>query len=471
MSLRRHTIYNLGGAVVPILFGVLAVPVYLHIIGAGRYGVLSLVWLVVGYFGLFDLGLARATAYHIARVEDAGNSESREILATAAALNMALGLAGGAVLFALLPVLFARVFHIPPAMAPELAAAPIWIAAAVPMATLNGVVLGALEGRERFDLLNIAATLAAILLQAVPLGVAFMHGPSLAWLIPAVILSRAASLLAAIALLRSALPAGRFTIQPRHAASLLRYGGWITLSSVAGNLLVALDRVLIGAGLGVVAVAYYAVPYNLVSRASILPGAVSTSLFPRLARQDDAQSAATSFYAVCVLAAIFTPVIVAGLLAAPNFMVLWVGADFARQATPVALILLVGTWANGLAFVPFSHLQAGARASRSGWLHVVELPLFLALLWVGLREYGVVGAAIAWSIRAMGDAIMIFWLAGQAGALRGLWPGAVLVAAAALLAPHVLISPLWLAGAAVLGLALLWSRHLAPSLIARVRPA
>jgi O-antigen/teichoic acid export membrane protein len=471
MSLRRHTIYNLGGAAAPVVLGVVVVPVYLHIIGPGRYGVLSLVWLVVGYFGLFDLGLARATAYHVARAEVPGAAGRNGILATAAALNAGLGLAGGAVLFVLLPVLFGRVVHLPAAIAPELAGAAPWIAAAVPMALLNGVVLGTLEGRERFGRLNFAAGLAAVFLQLGPLAVAYEHGPSLAWLIPAVVLARAASLAAAAALLLQGLAPGGFTFQAGHAKSLLRYGGWITLSSVAGNLLVALDRLLIGAGLGVVAVAYYAVPYNLVSRASILPGAVATSLFPRLARQDDAQSAATSGHAVSVLAAVFTPVIVAGLLAMPKFMTLWVGAAFARQALPVALILLVGIWANGLAFVPFSHLQAGARANRSGWLHVVELPLFAGLLWLGLRDYGVVGAAVAWSIRAGADAGAIFWLAGQAGALRPLWPGALLVAAAAVLAAVLPAALFWAGGAAVFGLALAWSCRLAPGLFAKMLPA
>jgi hypothetical protein len=88
-----------------------------------------------------------------------------------------------------------------------------------------------------------------------------------------------------------------------------------------------------------------------------------------------------------------------------------------------------------------------------------------------LREYGVVGAAVAWSIRAGGDAVAIFWLAGQASALRRLWPGAMLVMAAALLAPRLPVSLFWAAGAVVFGLALAWSRQLAPSLLAGPRPA
>jgi O-antigen/teichoic acid export membrane protein len=463
MSIRNHTLQNLAGALIPILLGIVVVPLYLHAIGVARYGVLSLVWLVVGYFGLFDLGLARATAYHIARLHTAGSAERGQVFMTAAALNVLVGLAGAAVLFAFLPVLLRDAFHIPAPLLGELAGSRFWIAASVPLATLNGVLLGALEGRQRFDLLNLSTGSTAFLLQLVPLAIAFVHGPSLAWLLPSVVLARAVASLGTLGGVLYALPftAKAVGVSRAHIGQLLRYGGWITVSSLAGNLLVALDRLLIGTSLGVVAVSFYTVPYNLVTRASILPSAVSTSLFPRLSRHEGEDAASLAARGVVTLAAIFTPLVVLGLLALPLFMQLWLGRDFARHATPVALILLAGIWINGLAFVPFSHLQAGNRASRSAWLHVVELPLFLALLWFGLREFGLLGAAIAWTIRAAADAVMSFWLAGMGRALRPLGLGAVAVILAA--RPG-LLSPLWLLEAVILGATLLWARQLVPGL-------
>ena len=306
MSLTRHTLQNLAGAVAPLVFGVVTVPVFLHLVGVGRYGMLSLVWLVVGYFGLFDLGLARATAYHIARLHAASSAERSQMFLTAAALNMILGLAGAALLFAFLPLLLARGFHVRGEMAAEMAGMRFWIAAAVPMATLNGVVLGALEGRQRFDLLNMSTGATAFLLQLAPLGVALFWGPSLALLVPAVVLARGFSLVATFAAVLAVLPIDAGGLAPRraHLAPLLRYGGWITISSLASNLMMALDRLLIGGGLGVAAVSFYTVPYNLVTKASILPSAVSTSLFPRLSREETGQAASAARRAVLTLAGI-----------------------------------------------------------------------------------------------------------------------------------------------------------------------
>ena len=56
----RNTLYNLLGLGLPLLVAIGSMPVLIQSLGDARFGVLTLIWAVVSYFGLFDLGLGRA---------------------------------------------------------------------------------------------------------------------------------------------------------------------------------------------------------------------------------------------------------------------------------------------------------------------------------------------------------------------------------------------------------------------------
>jgi O-antigen/teichoic acid export membrane protein len=58
--LARNTIWNLIGQLVPLLVGMVAIPPLVRGLGIDRFGLLSLVWVIIGYFSFFDLGLGRA---------------------------------------------------------------------------------------------------------------------------------------------------------------------------------------------------------------------------------------------------------------------------------------------------------------------------------------------------------------------------------------------------------------------------
>ena len=58
----RNTVLNFFGLVVPLAVGFVTIPMVVRTLGNDRFGILALVWVVFGYFGLFDLGLGRTTA-------------------------------------------------------------------------------------------------------------------------------------------------------------------------------------------------------------------------------------------------------------------------------------------------------------------------------------------------------------------------------------------------------------------------
>ena len=66
-TLARNTIFNLIGQIAPMLVAIFTIPVLIRVLGTDRFGVLTLAWLLVGYFSLFDLGIGRALTQLVGR--------------------------------------------------------------------------------------------------------------------------------------------------------------------------------------------------------------------------------------------------------------------------------------------------------------------------------------------------------------------------------------------------------------------
>jgi O-antigen/teichoic acid export membrane protein len=470
MGIARHTIYNLAGSIAPMFVSIVTVPVYLHLVGDARYGVLALVWVFMGYFGLFDPGLSRAATYHIARLHDGAAKDRESVFWTAMAVNLGFGLIGGAVLYFGARPLFAWAFKMPEALRGEVFASLPWLAASIPVGMIGNALGGVLQAREWFGVSNILTVLGTFAVQIVPLALAYFHGPELDVLIPAILLTRAAMAIPVFIAVAGALPLGSGGGFDRsRLAGLFSYGGWITITNLLAPILVTTDRVLIGSVLSVAAVAYYTVAFNLATRVSVIPGALAGSLFPKLSRGSGVESARLAGDAVTALAAVMTPLVVGGIIALPIFMRLWVGAAFAAQAAPVGMILLLGIWVNGLAYIPYNHLQARNRPDLTAKFHLLELAPFLAVLWFGLHFFGLIGAAGAWSLRVTADAVLLLAAAGHWHGWRALLPGAGIVLLAPFCAPRSLISPETLMAGMLECVAIAWGWQASPMIRRRFK--
>jgi O-antigen/teichoic acid export membrane protein len=471
MSVKRNTLYNLLGSIAPSLVALVTVPAYLHLIGNARYGVLAIVWLFLGYFGLFDPGITRAAAFHIARSHEPEQAKEREgVFWTALVVNLLFGIVGGVVLYFAARPVFMSTFKMPESMRGEVIASLPWLAAAIPLSTATGVLGGALQAREWFGVSNSLNVANAIVSQLIPLAVAYWIDPKLSWLIPATIIARALGAVPTVVAVARAMPlgqGGRFDWT--RLKSLFAYGGWITLTNLLGPVLSTMDRMLIGSLLSAEAVAFYTVPFNLVSRASAVPGALATTLFPKLSRGNHEDSARLASDGLMALASVITPMAVFGIAVFPIFMRYWVGPSFAQHAAPVGIVLWVGIWINGLSYIPYSHLQASGRPDVVAKFHAIELLPFLGLLWLGLHYFGLLGAAYAWSLRVAVDGILLFWAGNRIPYWHRVIPGFLLVLAAAFLTPSAILSSRTGFELLVLSIATIWSWKLSPSFRSTLR--
>jgi len=199
-------------------------------------------------------------------------------------------------------------------------------------------------------------------------------------------------------------------------APLLRFGGWMTVTNVVGPLMVTFDRFLIGALVSLSAVAYYAAPYEAVTKFLLISGAMMGVMFPAFSTssiQDRGHMALLFDRSVKYLLLVPFPLLLLGVVLAHEGLSFWLGATFAQNSVHVLQWLAVGVFINSIAQVPFALVQGVGKPDLTGKLHLVELPVYLVMLWWLTKTHGIEGTAIAWTGRALVDAVVLFALAKQ----------------------------------------------------------
>jgi O-antigen/teichoic acid export membrane protein len=188
----------------------------------------------------------------------------------------------------------------------------------------------------------------------------------------------------------------------------------MTVTNVIGPVMVTLDRFLIGALVTMTAVAYYATPYEVVTKFLLFPSALMGVMFPAFSTgfANDVSRTALLFTrsAKSLFLALF-PLMLCTVALAQDGLKLWLGPEFAQHSFRVLQWLAVGVFVNSLAQVPFAFLQSVGRPDLTAKLHLIELPIYLSLLWWLISARGIEGAAIAWTVRVALDALCLFWLA------------------------------------------------------------
>jgi O-antigen/teichoic acid export membrane protein len=411
-ALAANTAWNLVGALLPVPVIVLCIPPLIAALGVERFGVLGLAWMVLGYFGMFDFGLAQSTTRFVSAGMAQGQHGSlRPLVLGSALLHAALGLAGAAI-FALLVPWLLTMFKLPAELVPETRAALYLLAASVPAMVLTAALRGAVEGLQRFDVVNLIRVPASIVNYAGPL-LALAFGDGLPLVVGVIVVARYVVLVAysvAVARLVPAATPGA-GVTGAQLVTLASYGGWLTATNFLNPIVIAADRFVIGAAVSVAAVAFYVTPYEVITKGWILSASLMGAMFPMfaaLAASDPGAIRGACRSAQRYLLALAAPFIVLIVGAADLLLGWWLGEDFSANSSRVAQLLALGMLVNIVAQVPLTALNAVGRADVSAKIAVCELPLYIPSIWWAATHFGVEGVAAVWAARAALDAIALF---------------------------------------------------------------
>jgi O-antigen/teichoic acid export membrane protein len=420
----RNTVLNFFGLVVPLAVGFVSIPLVVRALGNERFGILALVWVVFGYFGLFDLGLGRTTTRYIA--DCLGRDDAEKLpgyLWTTVALQTSIGIAAGALSHLAAPLIVRRILNIPDGFEAETILTLRLVGWSLPVMFVSASFRGVLEAAQRFDLVNAVKVPVNVLFYLLPLlGVAM--GYALPGIVVLLVVSRAAALGVWGAMALRALPALRTrpVLRRELVRPLFSFSGWLGLSSILYAVTSSMDRLVIGSLITVEAVTFYSAPYEAINRIGVVPGSLSMVLFPafsfldaggRKERSESLFARSTKFLLLST-----GPVFVLLMFFAGDLLRVWLGPEFAAQSAFVVRVLAAGFLVNTVIAVPNNYLIGIGRVDVAPKYQAFELVVFTALTWAGAKLWGIKGVAAASALRLAAFSVFLLAVSFTTGRIR-----------------------------------------------------
>ncbi len=387
-------------------------PLCLELYSTEHIGLIVVIWAVLGYFGLLDLGLSRAVTFFVATQTDrSGGRGYGQLIGSGVLLAIAIGIPLAASLWLSCDYVVQLLVGRQHGLASEMKVAVQVAAVSLPLILVSTILRGALEGISDFRYVSMVKLALGSALFGAPI-IAYPLGGTLA-LVTGVI--AAARLIAIVIygiriskLMSPELP----ELRSIGAASnqLIRYGGWLSVSYFIVPILVYVDRFFISNALGPEEVAFYGIPHEILLKSAVFPASIVLVLFPAFVQgnlQSDRSGVRDQYQsALAIISSVMFVFSALIILSASPILSLWLGQEFANRSTLAVQIIGIGCYASALMRVPLIHIQASGQPQRAAFIHILELPIFVLIVLPLAVQYGINGIAVAWAGRSLVD----FWM-------------------------------------------------------------
>ena len=411
-SLIQSVLWNFFGNGWLLALAFFATPFIVHRLGVDLYGILTLVGIAIGYFAFLELGLGYAMIKYISQYLATGEEEKiRKTFWSCLLVYFFIGSFGTILVILSAPILIEKLFNIPHD-SKEIALFCLRLGGiGFLLSMLSGATSGVLRALGRFDFLNRIGIILGTLQTGLTVFL-LVIGFSLKEIIVANLLIQVLGFFIYLVFAKKFLPylkgpcwdSGIFL-------NLLKFGGFVTISSITGPILINMEKIFLTALRPIAALTYYSVPYSITTRLSIIPSSLSAVLFPAfsfLNGSHDKRTIKELHYrgTLYILLLLGFPVLFFALFS-KLFLSAWIGADFAAQSTDIMIILSCAIMINALASPSFVAIQGLGKPSQPALFHVIETIIHIPVSYLLIRHLGGVGAAWAWFIRVSIDTILL----------------------------------------------------------------
>ena len=414
----KNTFYNLLGFFFPVIAALVFIPTLLKKLGDEKFGLLNIIWIVVGYFSLFDFGVSRTLTKVISeKLSLQEKNEIPEIFWTSFYLILIFSVVGSIVLLLLTPTLVNDVLGLSDSIKQESKISFYIMAFSIPVITTTAAFRGFLEAYQNFKIINLLRIIWGVSTFLVPI-IVLLYTSYLSYIVLALVFLRLIMWLAHLFVcIRTENRLKVFTkVNSQAIKPIFILSGWITVTNIIAPAIVYIDRFLIGALISAAAITYFATPFEIVSKLLLIPSAIVGVLYPVIAynyRLDFELVRRIFFKGAKYIFLIVVPLIVLMMVFAKTGLSIWVGERIADQSWLVLQLLAFGIFFNSLAQIPFTYLQAIGKPNITGKLHMIELPFYFIAMWFSIKMFGIKGAAATWLLRSFIDCLLLFILSKE----------------------------------------------------------
>jgi O-antigen/teichoic acid export membrane protein len=399
--LRRNIAANAIGGSLSAIFALALIPVQVRLLGVEAYGLLAFVASLQVLLSIFDLGLSPTMTREVSRDTSEGHEVSRMLIRSISLVYWPIGIGLGIVLSLAAPWLAGHWLHLE-RLSPGTATQALRLAGAVialrwPVSLYSAAV----AGRQRFVALNgMKAAIAGI--GAVGGIAVVLATHSLLDLLVWMVLAAGIELAGYLALVLRLNPGllARRLVAGALPAGIWRYAIGINLINVLAMVLTQSDRILISKLLTIQSLGYYALAYNILTGLALIPGFVTSALFPAFVVRHAAAAPSDlrETYQTATKGLMYAYNLPIWLLAVFGHDILkaLTSAATADRTAPLLSVLALGFLCNGAATLAYTASIATGRTSIPIRVNLLAVVVYVPIITLLTLWLGGLGAALSW---------------------------------------------------------------------------
>lgn len=418
----KGSLWTLAGQVAPLAVSLVTTPFTIRMLGTEGYGVFILIGLIPTYLGFADFGMGMASTKFGSEAYAEGDLEKEaRVVRTAALISLCTSVPIAALLMIFAGYIIS-LFNVPAEFTSQATLALRLASVTFVINFLCGIFNTPQLARLRMDLNTLINATSRILgLLATPIVLYLGYG--IVGAITVLLIASVLNLIGHLIVSRSLLPhLVRRTIDPSTVRPAIKFGGGLIFAGIAGLLLANIEKGFLSAVSSVVELAYYSVAFVLAGVLTMFSSAMSQSLLPAFARlqleSDEIRLNNVYNRAIRINVIWLIPAAVVLAIFSRLFFSLWAGPDFGTGSTPPFFILLFGLIFHVITYLPFTAIMAAGRSDLIARIYWFELLPYLVIVGILVYNRGILGAAIAWSLRIAVDAVVLLYFANRVSGVR-----------------------------------------------------